>query len=144
MHGNEFLAYQVWIGLPQNTRTKLAKLFNLKPTGESVVHVGVMASGSIGGTQKEDGFTAHDLQMLTIEQMQEVLGSKLTDFYKLFNEVLERIDEFSDTPVPIKIQVPISPENPDGFIARDPEELIKPKTGKNGKKTAKQTKNKSK
>lgn len=130
------------MGLSQPVRTRLAELFNLIPTGESVVHVGQMIGGNIAGVAKSDGFTPHDLQAVTTQRLQEVLKSKDTDFYKLFNALVEKLDDITELPPPepIKIQVPVTEDNPSGFVQRPYEDLIKPKTGTNGKKTKSKSK----
>lgn len=38
-----------------------------------------------------DGHTDKDLQAITAEKMQEYLGEKETDFYKLYDAAVERI-----------------------------------------------------
>lgn len=144
-NGNNFLAYQVWIGLHKNTRIKLAEIFKLVPTGESVVHIGAMVNGNIAGEAKSDGFTALDLQGLTVAKLQEYLDTEETDFYKMFNEVVADIEgpvavieEAIERITPGDIVIPLSTELP------PVEKKIITKPKKNGKKNKSTKKGKSK
>lgn len=133
------LSYVSWLELPQPTRNKLAALFKIPKSGESVVHIGTMAGGNIAGVQKQDGYTPHDLAAITVERMQDLLDSKDTDFHKLFGKVVANIDELSgivpEEVAPIAAVKAVEPtaKASEEFVPRDPIELIKPKTGKNAK-----------
>lgn len=87
------LSYQVWIGLPQETRSKLARLFIIPKTGESVVRVGAIIGGNIAGESTSDGYTAKDLYAISTEKMQALIGTDDTDFYAMFNFVVENVDD---------------------------------------------------
>ena len=117
-NGNNFLAYQVWIGLSKETRVELARIFELKPTGESVVHVGEIIGGNIAGVAKSDGFTAQDLQALTVEKLQQYLDTTDTNFYEMFNAVVADIES----------------EDSNTEAKTISEEIVTPKPKKNGKK----------
>jgi len=87
------LAYNTWLSLPRETRHKLEQLFSIPRTGEVIVRSGsVSSAGNIQGEVTSDGHSAKDLYAITVEKMQEYTGSKHTDFYALFSEVLEKID----------------------------------------------------
>lgn len=86
------LAYNVWLSTPIETRVKLTKLFGIPRTGEVVVQTGEMMNGNIGSIVKSDGHAAGDLYAITIEKMQALLNTDDTDFYKMFNHIVENID----------------------------------------------------
>lgn len=87
------LAYNTWLALPTETRHKLEKLFSIPKTGEVVVNIGVIsAQGNISGQAASDGHKPGDLYSISIEKMQEITGSKSTDFYGLFNEVVSQLN----------------------------------------------------
>lgn len=125
------LAYHAWLALPQETRAKLVRLFDIPRTGESVVQVGVSPDGTIGGTQKQDGHSPTDLYAITVEKMQNALNNPdENDFYILFNGVIENIDEILGiVPDPITpedvvhVQTPLSADE-SAYTPRDPEELV--------------------
>lgn len=94
------LAYNTWLALPQETRHKLEKLFNIPKTGEVIVKVGGMTpEGNIGGVASSDGHSAGDLYAITIERMQELTGSTSDNFYALFKEVVESLDPQSEAAI---------------------------------------------
>lgn len=77
---------------------KLTKVFGIPRTGEVIVSSGTIMNGNIGSVIKQDGHSAGDLYAITIEKMQDVLGadkekSKNNDFYKLFERVVNNIEE---------------------------------------------------
>lgn len=86
------LAYNVWLALPVETRTKLVQLFSIPRTGEVIVQTGSMINGNIGSIVKNDGHAAGDLYAISVEKMQTLLKTDDTDFYKMFNHVVENID----------------------------------------------------
>lgn len=92
MPNQPLLAYNVWLALPTETRMKLMKLFGIPRTGEVVVQTGEMINGNIGSIVKNDGHAAGDLYAITTEKMQALLGTDDTDFYKMFNHIVENID----------------------------------------------------
>lgn len=100
------LSYQVWIGLPQETRTKLVKLFSIPRTGEVVVRSMGLIDGNIGSEVQSDGYTAKDLYAISTEKMQTLIGTDDTDFYAMFNFVVEHIDDLSNPPKEVVVEVP--------------------------------------
>jgi len=77
-----------WLNLPTEIRVKLATIFNLsRSTGSHVMN----------NTVQCDGHTDGDLLGISVEKMQQLLGSSETDFYKLFNAVVEYVK--GDVPV---------------------------------------------
>lgn len=106
------LSYQVWIGLPQDTRNKLAKLFTIPRTGESVVSSTGLIAGNIGSIQTSDGYTAKDLYAISIEKMQSLIGTDDTDFYAMFNFVIEHLESLLNPPAPeVKEEVIVKTTN---------------------------------
>ena len=63
-----------------------------------------------GGTVITDGYTDKDLGSVTLDKLQEFMRSKSTDFYKMMDELVRRLQ----TP----IEIPVKAENP--------EEVLKP------------------
>lgn len=92
MPNQPLLAYNVWLALPVETRVKLTKLFAIPRTGEVIVQTGEMMNGNIGSIVKNDGHAAGDLYAITVEKMQALLRTDDTDFYKMFNHIVENID----------------------------------------------------
>lgn len=90
--GTPLLAYNIWLSLPQSTRAKLTKVFSIPRTGEVIVRSGGMINGNIAGEITQDGHSAKDLYAITVEKMQTVLDTDDTDFYKMFNHIVENID----------------------------------------------------
>lgn len=92
MSNQPLLAYNVWLALPPETRVKLTKLFGIPRTGEVIVQTGDIVDGNIGSVVKQDGHAPGDLYAITVEKMQQILGTDDTDFYKMFNHIVENID----------------------------------------------------
>lgn len=126
------ISYAAWLSLPVKTRAKLAALFDLQKSGDSVVHVGAMINGNISAEQTQDGYTPKDLQVITLERLQEVTGKKSDNFYELFGKIVENIDDYVE-----------SDEVPQEFTEADlatavgakPAKEITTKNGKNEKPT---------
>ena len=74
----------VWVSLPNEVRIKIRSVFNIPRSGNVSV---------LDGKIETDGTTFEDFQHLTIEKMQEYTGEKHSDFYKLFDKVLAKINE---------------------------------------------------
>lgn len=135
MDPRPLLAYHAWLGLPQETRSKLTQLFHIPRTGESIVTTGMLPNGTIGGVVQQDGHSASDLYAITVEKMQEVLNNPdEKDFHILFNGVVENLDAILGiVPEPISSEDVISAPTPEtvattnepSFVPRDPEELLK-------------------
>ena len=87
-----------WVKLPHETRVELAKQFNLKKSKGAQVEF-------IGGITvlQSDGYTHDDLRDITIEKMQDYLKSEETDFIKLFNACVEKVDEVANTEVAVDV-----------------------------------------
>ncbi len=83
----EILAYQIWLKIPLDTRAKLATLFGISKTGQSVVNY-----RSDGAIITQDGYSPDDLRAITVRKMQEKLITEETDFYALFETAVDNID----------------------------------------------------
>ncbi len=81
------LSLNIWMSIPQGTRQKLAILFEIPRSGETVV-----AYQAEGAVVQSDGYTAEDLFAITIEKMQTLTGVKSDDFYLLFEETVDHVD----------------------------------------------------
>lgn len=71
------------MSLSMDTRLKIAEIFGVKKSGNT--HV---ADDQV----VDDGFLAEDLLVITIEALQNHLNSQETDFYKLFNVLVLKIE----------------------------------------------------
>ena len=75
-----------WLELPHETRLKLIEIFKI-PRSEG----GHITYSMYGADVESDGHSHEDLKEITIERMQAYLGSTETDFFDLFNTLLEKI-----------------------------------------------------
>src|SRR5674476_324649 len=83
------LTTPVWLGLIPSTRAKLVELFDLKSTGQRSFS---QVNGK--GVVTSDGYTHDDLSVITLPKMAEYLKEpESTDFWKTFDQVLERIEK---------------------------------------------------
>lgn len=85
--GQGQLSYNIWLTLPADIRHKLVTLFDIPRSGRTVVEY--RASGAV---VTSDGFTAPDLQSISLTRMQGLLHSDSDNFYKLFEEAVTNID----------------------------------------------------
>jgi hypothetical protein len=96
-----------WISLSSEQRNRIRAIFNIPRSSQVQVYDGKIET---------DGTTVDDFSHLTIEKMQDYLGSESTDFHSLFCLVVERVqDEIEGKPL-------VKPE------------VIEPKPAKNVKK----------
>ena len=85
------LATHTWVSLTNEVRCKIRSLFSIPRSSSTVVNDGVLET---------DGTTNEDLKHLTIEKMQVYLGDTQTDFHKLFDKVIAKVnDELSAPPI---------------------------------------------
>ncbi len=94
------IGLRAWLDTKQETRLKIAKLFHMPKSGGTMV---------TGNRVTSDGHSPDDLALLTLEALQMHLGVPETDFYKLYYELVFRI------------------ENPDE-VRLDPRQVIAPIT----------------
>lgn len=74
------LSPRVWLGLSPEMRRNIATVFHLQRSGGVEV---------INGTVASDGYTADNLAVITTETLQSLLKTADTDFYKLFDQMVE-------------------------------------------------------
>lgn len=77
-----------WLQLDSRVRTKLKEVFNIQRSG--VGHVNYTGQGP---QVTSDGHTHEDLKAISVEAMQKYLGRLDTDYFDLFNAVLEHIGD---------------------------------------------------
>ena len=85
------LTQQLWLQLTQSLREEVAKLFSIPLTGVRKVEYKdkpVIVS---------DGRTYEDLSVVTVNKMQTYLDSSETDFNKLFQMVIAKIEGKNET-----------------------------------------------
>lgn len=81
-----------WLKLTPLSRTLIAKEFSLHRSQGASVH-------NLNGGQMvivSDGHSDKDLEVITVERMQELLKSKETDFWKLFDATVEKLNKVHD------------------------------------------------
>lgn len=89
----EVLPYQIWLALPQDTRDKLSTIFGIPKTGSVNVETRATPDGQgYGSVVTRDGYTPDDLRALTIEKMQNILKTDETDFFAMFETVVDNIN----------------------------------------------------
>lgn len=111
------LSTSVWLSVPKATRDKLAQLFELKRSGDTQVDV-----GAEGARILSDGYTGEDLMKISTASMQKLLNSNSTDFYQLFQTVVENIDELVDGGI---IESGVSTDVEMDFVDDNPHETSK-------------------
>ena len=80
---NNLLSYSVWLGLPMETRWKIARLLNIPARGiKQVVDSRIIC----------DGFIHEDLAMITKEKIREITKVRSDDYYVLFNALVEFVE----------------------------------------------------
>ena len=77
------LSQLIFIAQTRETREKLVDIFSIPKSGGVVVE---------GNRLISDGHTPTDLMAVTVDKMQEFLESPEEDFYKLFIEVIDKIE----------------------------------------------------
>lgn len=116
------LSISIWVALPTETRYRIRDLFAIPRSQHVFVDDGRLMT---------DGTTPQDFQTLTIEKMQSFLQSDSTDFYKLFDLTVAKVQEdiLNSLPTKMPAHVP-EPEVPVTLVTT-------PNKPKNGKKTRK-------
>ncbi len=85
-----------WLSLPMQTRVRMREIFKIPRSSHTLVE---------GNVVKSDGMTYEDLKAITIEKMREYLNAdpEQTDFVKLFNACVEKIQELDKELEPEKV-----------------------------------------
>jgi len=95
------ISIHAWVALPNEVRYRIRAIFNMPRSSNTVVNDGVIET---------DGTTYEDFKTLTIEKMQAYLGNTETDFHKLFDGVVAKInDELSPKVAVIVEPVVVAP-----------------------------------
>ena len=119
------LSKSIWLGLKQSTRKIIADKLGLKKDVGSVVD---------GGRVVSDGYSDNALSAIDLKKLQAVMGSKEKDFYKLFNDLVTRVE----TPT-FQFMRTLTPEE-----LKASEELVKKNETVGAVKLSKKDKKKSK
>ena len=78
------ISLHLWVSLPNEVRYRIRALFNIPRSSNTIVSDGRIES---------DGTTNEDMKSLTIEKMQKYVESTSSDFHKLFDEVLAKVND---------------------------------------------------
>lgn len=78
-----------WLSLSLEMRAKLVEKFQIQRSGFTHVENQIVVS---------DGYSSKDLLAISLEKLQQFVGSKSTDFYELFDQAVILLDN----PVPKK------------------------------------------
>jgi len=84
-----------WLELDPVVRQKLVVAFDLKKSG-----IGHMVHEGGRSHITSDGYTHQDLSVITVERMQEILDTKESDFFKLFNTIIDLNTEEVEVIIP--------------------------------------------
>lgn len=87
MHLDGQISYAIWLQLPVEIREKLVRLFGIPKSGRTVVEYRIS-----GAVVTSDGYTAPDLQSISLAKMQALLDTDDTNYYKLFEDIINHID----------------------------------------------------
>lgn len=95
------LSNYVWVSLSNEQRNRIRSIFLIPRSSHTVVNDGRIES---------DGTTYEDLKHLTIEKMQVYLKEESTDFHKLFDMIIARINDelIEKKPIVIDMDEPIT------------------------------------
>ena len=78
------ISMSTWCSLPNEVRHRIRTVFQIPRSSNVVVNDGRIES---------DGSTYEDLKALSVDKMQEYLHEEMTDFHKLFDMVVARVNE---------------------------------------------------
>lgn len=78
-----------WVGLPSEVRDVLRKQFNVGKSGGVIVSDGRLLS---------DGSNDENLKVINTESLQDLLGSKETDFEKLLGNAIAYLSKINNLP----------------------------------------------
>ena len=78
------LSMHTWVSLPNEVRFKIRMLFGIPRSSNTHVDDGIIIT---------DGVTNEDLMSLTIAKMQKYLGEDSSDFHKLFDNVVGKVND---------------------------------------------------
>ena len=78
------ISIHTWLSLSDEVRYSIRSIFKIPRSSNTVVNDGKIET---------DGTTNEDFKHLTVEKMQTYLNDTSTDFYKLFDRVIEKVKE---------------------------------------------------
>lgn len=81
---NPLLSIGTWVSLPTEVRHRIRGIFHIPKSSNTHVDDGVIIT---------DGVTNEDLKTLTIGKMQIYLDDDSSDFHKLFDKVVSRVND---------------------------------------------------
>lgn len=90
----------LWLALPSDVKQKIAEILNIKKTGFTHVQDGQIVS---------DGYAPKDLMEITPEKMRKFLGSKDTDLYALWGDLVKKVTQEVEASRPRELKA----EDPD-------------------------------
>lgn len=88
MEQTSLLSQSVWLELPLETRAKLAALFEMPEKGSVQTMYGPTGSVVIS-----DGYSYDHLKLITLQKMNELLGTDSDNFYATFKNLVKHIDD---------------------------------------------------
>jgi hypothetical protein len=74
----------MWVSLPNEVRHRIRSIFHIPKSSNTHVDDGVILT---------DGVTNEDLKTLTISKMQIYLSDESSDFHKLFDKVVAKVND---------------------------------------------------
>jgi hypothetical protein len=124
------LSYNVWLALPSEVRHKLITLFDIPRSGNTTVEY-----RATGPVVTSDGFTPADLGAVSLSRMQGLLGSDSDNFYKLFEQVVNNLDDLLGGTLKAKSGETIAAEDitPDEHLVIDRSTFCDQCTSKGGR-----------
>lgn len=81
---NPLLSIGTWVSLPTEVRHRIRGIFHIPKSSNTHVDDGVILT---------DGVTNEDLKTLTISKMQIYLSDESSDFHKLFDKVVSKVND---------------------------------------------------
>jgi hypothetical protein len=78
------LSISMWVSIPNEVRYRIRSIFKIPMSSNTVVDDGRILT---------DGTTNEDFKHLTIQKMQIYLDDDSTDFHKLFDKVVARVND---------------------------------------------------
>lgn len=113
------LSQTYWLTLSHDTRRKIAILLDIPRSGGTEVSDNRVIS---------DGHTQLDLSIVTLDYLQNFMQSKEEDFYKLFKQLVERVEAPAEPIGEVPAETPEAPSE---------EEIPTPKRKKKPSKKSK-------
>jgi len=101
----------MWVLLPNEVRYRIRAIFNIPKSGATEVNDGRVVS---------DGTTYEDLKLLTTEKMQKYLVDDSSDFHKLFDKVVAKVNDELYPKKIVEVKAPVIGMNEGVTIVIDP------------------------